>query len=174
MDGKGDSGREAAGSWRELLQRLRELTDPQIRWMRMPPGHRALSKVHRSNDVVLKHFHEPLDLVVLDLLPGRGSRQLLRRGLREVPPTDRDSDSDERKLNVWLEVRSPEPSADVRIGADLLGSTTLPRHAWEALTAEATRGVFADGLLELTRDPRDGGPVLRRLRCYLPSDPAGK
>lgn len=171
MDSKDEFGREAGGSWRELFRAFRESVNPEIKWMRMPEGHRALSKVHRSNDVVLRYFHERLDLVVLGLRPGPGSRQLLRRGMREVPPTDRDTD--ERKLSVCLVVRSPKPTADVMIGSELLGSTQLPHHAWESLTEEAQRGIYADGLLEVAPDPRNGEPVVRRLRCYLPRDSEG-
>jgi hypothetical protein len=160
------------GHFQGSFRRLRESLSLEIEWMRMPQGHRALSKVHRSNDLVLRYFHEPLDLVELDLLPGPQAEQLLRFGIREVPPVDRRTD--ESKLNVWLSMQSPAPTADVMIGSRRLGSTHLPPHAWEALEDEAKRGVFADGLLAVAHDRRTGKPVVRRLRCYLPRDKKGQ
>jgi len=157
-----------AGSFR----RLRESLSLEIEWMRMPQGQRALSRIHRSNDLVLRHFHEPLDLVDLNLLLGPQAEQLLRFGIREVPPVDRHTD--ESKLDVWLSMQSSAPAADVMVGSRRLGSTHLPSHAWEALKEEAKRGVFADGLLETAHDHRTGKPVVRRLRCYLPRDKKGR
>jgi len=158
----GNAGSRSSG----FFHRLRESLSMEIEWMRMPQGHRALSKVHRSTDVVLRHFHEPLDLVDLELDPGPQAEQLLRFAIREVPPVDRHTDVS--KLTVWLLVQSSAPAADVMLGRRRLGSTRLTPPAWQALTKEAERGIYADGLLEVAASPRTGRPVVRRLTCYLP------
>lgn len=162
-----EPGQGASGRWRRFVHALGEALDPEIRWMRLPEGRRRLSRVHRSQDLVLKHFHEPLDLVTLELLPGLRADQLLRHGIREVGPVDRRTD--ESKLNVWLQVRSPRPEADVMIGSALLGSTTVPPYAWDALIREAERGHVSDGVLEVAPDRDTGEPVVRRMRCWVPS-----
>lgn len=152
--------------FRRSMRGLREPLSLEIEWMRMPEAHRALSKVHRSTDVLLRYFHEPLDLVDLELLPIPQTEKLLRFGIREVPPVDHDTD--ESKLNVWLLAQAPAPAADVMLGSRKLGATHLPPHAWDTLTEEAERGVFADGILEVAPNHRTNKPVVRRFRCYLP------
>ena len=166
-----EPGQGASGRWRGFVHAVGEALNPEIRWMRLPEGRRRLSRVHRSQDLVLKHFHEPLDLVALELVAGPRTDELLRQGIREVGPVDRRTD--ESKLNVWLAVRTPRPAADVMIGSAQLGSTTVPPYAWDALIREAERGLHADGVLEVAPDRDTGEAVVRRLRCWLPRESVG-
>ena len=106
--------------------------------------------------------------VLLELLPDPQTEDLLRFGIREVPPVDHYTD--QSKLNVWLLAQARAPAADVMLGSRKLGSTHLSPHVWAALQEKARLGIFADGILEVAPNHRTNSPVVRRLRCYLPRD----
>lgn len=163
----GDEHGRRRGVLSQLLELFRDGETFDMRWTAMPKGRRALSEARRTNDVVLKHFHRPADLVLLPFEPGDDTTAL-QRGL-QVPPTAAGLDLE---LRAWISPHRLEPNADVMVGESKVGSTTLPRAAWKALLTEAARGVYSDGAL--TRrppPPAHGGPAYA-LRCYLPRNSA--
>jgi hypothetical protein len=159
----GDENPRRRGVLSQLLDVFKDGETFDMRWTAMPKGHRALSEARRTNDVVLKHFHRPVELVLLPFQPGDDTTAL-QRGL-QVPPTAVGHDSE---LPVWIRPHALEPDADVIVGETKVGSTTLAPAAWKALLAEAERGVYSDGALSWrSTSPANGGHAYE-LRCFLP------
>ena len=162
-DQAGDGKPRRRGGLSQLLGLLKDGETFDMRWTAMPHGHRALSEARRTNDVVLRHFHRPVELALLPFQPA-DDINALQRGL-QVPPTAVGHDE---QLPVWIRPHDLEPDADVIVGDTQVGFTTLAQAAWKALLAEAERGVYADGALSWgSRSPANGGHAYE-LRCYLP------
>ena len=162
-DQAGDEKPRRRGGLSRLLSLLKDGETFDMRWTAMPQGHRALSEAPRTNDLVLKHFHRPVELALLPFQPGDDTTPLQR--VLQVPPTAVGHDPG---VPVWIRPHALEPYADVIVGDTEVGSTTLAPAAWKALIVEAERGVYADGALFWgSRSPANGGHAYE-LRCYLP------
>ena len=153
------SVRGLASTLASAVRALRHAERDDVSWMDLPAG-------HRLSDVVRRHLHRAVDLTPLPFRHLEQGRPALARGAR-LPSGRRPPWSDVR---VWLRTAPtswPTGSAVVMAGAVPVGETGLPAQVETALRAEAGRGVFADGWLEVTAGSGDDVTV-GTLRCHLP------
>jgi hypothetical protein len=156
----------ALAPWVEVFRLLRDGEPVDTSWMEMPQGHKALSEARRANDLVLRYLHKRVHRVDLDFTRDPDADELLL-GCRAVPPVE---DPDWHEAPVWLLMTSEPGQAQVMLGNARLGWCQLRLPAWSALTEEASRGIYADGILPVRGAPDDDATaVVGALRCYVPA-----
>jgi hypothetical protein len=156
----------ALAPWGEVFRLLREGEPVDLSWTEMPEGNKALSKARRANDLVLRYFHKRVQQADLAFTRDPGAEELLL-SCRAVPPVE---DPDWHEVPVWLLLASDPGRAQVMLGNARVGWCELPSPVCRALAEEASRGIYADGILPVRGEPdADSTAVLGALRCYLPA-----
>ncbi len=126
--------------------------------MDLPEGYRKLSDARKSNDLVLRWLHPPVDKVALDLRVDEAAATAIGR-CRQFPSANRHGWGE---AYCWLLPDDP-PNVQVMVGHERIGWTTVPDHAWPVLKREEQRGIYADGSVLL-----DHYGAQIELVCYLP------
>jgi hypothetical protein len=149
------------------FRRYEDVEHFDLKWMDMPSGHRALSRIRRANDLALRYVHRRVDRVDLAFTPHEAADDVLARGLT-VPPTD---NPPWREVKVWMRMHSDEAVAEVMVADVGVGVSPVPSAAWRVMLDEARRGIYADGTLDVTIASGSKLAIeVGQLRCYLPRD----
>ena len=136
------------GSWERV----------DVSWQELPDGYRRLSDARQANDLVLRWLHSPVEEVALEFRADEAAAAAIER-CRQAPSANRHGWGEAR---CWL-LPDDGFSAQVIVGTERIGWTTVPDHAWAAIKREEQRHIFADGSVFL-----DHSGAQIELVCFLP------
>lgn len=129
-----------------------------LSWLELPEGYRRLSDARKANDLVLRWLHAPVDKVALELRVDDAAGAAIER-CRQVPSANRRGWAE---AYCWLLPDDPS-NAQVMVGEERIGWTTVPDPVWALLKREEQRRIYADGSVLFDHD----GPQID-LVCFLP------
>lgn len=127
--------------------------------MDLPPGHRKLSDARKAHDLLLRHFHKPVEQIELEVILNDNSSALGKR-FRSPSPNRRDA----FELSAWLRTSGHAPDADVMVGSHHVGRVLLPQPVWNDLQVEEAKDVYADGRLFFPKS----GELVATLKSFVP------
>lgn len=130
-----------------------------LAWMDLPQGHRKLSDDRKAYDLLLRHFHKPVEQIELEVTLHDNSSALGKR-FRSPSANRRDA----FELSAWVRLGGHAPDADVMVGSHQVGRVVLPPPVWDDLHVEEARGVHADGRLFFPMS----GELVATLQSFVP------
>lgn len=127
-------------------------------WQELPEGYRRLSDARQANDLALRWLHSPVDEVALEFRADEAAAAAIER-CRRAPSANRPGWGE---AHCWL-LPDDGSNAQVMVGTERIGWTTVPDHAWAAIKHEEQHRIFANGSVFL-----DHSGLQMELVCFLP------